>query len=213
MQQSFQTTKLWIASGNKSKLQELKDLSIDVLPRFLDVTSREPKNVIESESTFHGNAELKAKALVKELLNENHESFCVLADDSGLSVDLLHGAPGVRSGRFSTEDSKSNLETLIEKLNSITLDVKKRTGFYFCALYFVEVKNRLITRELASEGIRDGLIGTIPKGNNGYAYDPIFLDPYSLLSYGEISYDEKQKDSHRRRAIENLKSALLESIQ
>ena len=202
---------LWIASGNPAKTKELVGFSREFFPESISVNIREPKDVVENEPTFEGNAKLKAFALVHELINEGHQNFLVLADDSGLCVDLLDGSPGVFSGRYagqSSSNSKSNLEKLLHDLEPITLDVKKRTGRYVCALYVIQVSEGKISKEFAAEGMLHGLISTSPKGVNGYAYDSIFLAPETLLSYGEISYEEKQRDSHRRRAFQKLHSLM-----
>ena len=195
----------WIASGNPSKAKELVDFAAEYFPNaFIKVHSA--KNVIENERTFLGNAKLKALALVDELLSNGHKDFVVLGDDSGLSVDLLDGKPGIYSARYSGADanSKRNLDKLLCDLGKITNDLTARTGKYICALHLIKVNNGKIIGEYSSEGVRDGLIAIAVKGTNGYAYDSIFLDPKTRKSYGELSYGEKQRDSHRRRAFEGL---------
>ena len=199
-------TKLWIASGNAAKARELIDFSKEFFPKMRSIEAREPKDVDENESTFQGNAKLKTYALVQELINEGYKSFTVLGDDSGLCVDILNGKPGVRSGRYSGVNSnpQRNLEKLLRDLNFATQALSERTGKYYCALWMVRVSDGEIKEEFGAEGIREGLIGLNPKGANGYAYDAVFLDPQTLLSYGEVPYAEKQRDSHRRRAFEKL---------
>ena len=96
---TYQSTSLWIASGNVAKAKELIDLSVKYLSQSLSIVARQPKDVVENEPTFQGNAKLKAHALVRELIGEGQNNFAVLADDSGLCVDLLGGNPGVYSGR------------------------------------------------------------------------------------------------------------------
>lgn len=196
---------LWIASGNTAKVRELADFATRLFPK-MHILSREPRNAIESENTFLGNARLKAQALAQELLSEGQIQFSVLGDDSGLSVDLLEGRPGIFSARYSGagSNSRANLEKVLSEVNSLSMDLEERTAQYNCALYFIEVVDGKIRREYASEGNRQGIIGIRPKGPEGYAYDSIFLDPESLLSYGEISYAEKQIDSHRARAFAKL---------
>lgn len=200
-------TPLWIASGNKPKVKELGDFSVKYLNSFTEIIAREPKSAIEDAKTFIENATIKAKALVNELLNEGHLNFSVLADDAGLSVDLLEGKPGVYSGRYSGcgSNSKENLLKVLSEVNALSLDLMKRTAQYHCALCLIRVENGKIVGEHSSEGSRDGLIALTPNGQEGYAYDSIFLDPVSLKSYGEVSYEEKQTDSHRSRAFAQLK--------
>ena len=204
---SSSITRLWIASGNAAKTKELVDFSARFFPEYNELVPREPNGVIENEPTFEGNARLKAHALAGELIAEGHDDFSVLADDSGLCVDILGGRPGIFSGRYSSsgKNSKGNLEKVLEELGAITMNIQQRTGSYHCALILIRVANGQVVEEFESRGERQGLIGLTPKGANGYAYDPVFLDPQTLRSYGEISYEEKQLDSHRQRAFENMK--------
>jgi XTP/dITP diphosphohydrolase len=201
---------LWIASGNASKIKELKDFASRFLPCLSEIRSREPKGVIENEPTFEGNARLKARALTAELLAEGQRNFQVLGDDSGLCVDLLDGRPGVFSARYSAAgaNSRENLEKVLQELSAITLDLERRTGAYRCALSLTQVVDGRMTGEYSSHGERGGLIATASRGENGYAYDSVFLDPQTLRSYGEMSYEEKQIDSHRQRAFENMRRRL-----
>lgn len=205
---------LWIATGNTAKAKELLDLSNNFFSQFHPAISREPKGVIEDEPTFLGNAKIKAHALVRELIAEGYSCFAVLADDSGLCVDILNGSPGVYSGRYSGfgSNSQKNVEKLLSELSKVAPDLTKRRASYHCALYFIEVLDGKISKEFSAEGIREGLIGTEPKGAHGYAYDAVFLDTQTFLSYGEISYEEKQKDSHRSRAFKELQNLLKTSI-
>ena len=127
-------------------------------------------------------------------------------------MDLLDGRPGVFSARYSAAgaNSRENLEKVLLELGAITLDLERRMGAYCCALTLTQVVDGRMSREDSSQGERRGLIATASRGENGYAYDSVFLDPQTLRSYGEVSYEEKQIDSHRQRAFENLRR-LLES--
>lgn len=210
----FRWPTLWIASGNSSKVRELTDFATKFFPEYGSIKSREPNGVVEDEPTFLGNAKLKSSALARELAGEGHDDFAVLGDDSGLSVDLLGGEPGIRSARYSGPEPtpSKNGERLLRNLEKFSTDLKLRTGKYRCALYLLQISNSKITAEYVAEGDRDGLIGLAPRGANGYAYDGVFLDPQTLLSYGEVSYEEKQKDSHRYRAFAKL-SNLAKGVQ
>lgn len=204
---NHQSTPLWIASGNVSKTKELEHIAIMVFPKISVVTAREPHGVIEDEPTFSGNARLKAIALAEELIREGHKNFAVLGDDSGLCVDLLGGAPGVHSARYSSPQPspQKNLEKLLHELGAITPDLEKRTGSYNCALCLIYVVEGEMVEELMAEGELRGIVAASSKGANGYAYDSVFLNPDTLQSYAEISFEEKQRGSHRRRAFEELK--------
>lgn len=201
---------LWIASGNPAKSKELIDFAVRFFPEWFPVIAREPRGVVESEPTYFGNANLKVEALVKELLDEGHKNFAVIGDDSGLSVDLLDGKPGIHSARYAgpNANSQKNLKKLLHELKLVSSEVNRRTGKYHCALSLILVSEGKVKVRLNAEGTRDGLIGLEPKGINGYAYDSVFLDPKTLQSYAEVSYEEKQIDSHRCRAFKNLQSVV-----
>lgn len=199
--------KLWIASGNASKLKELVDFS-NIFFSPLSISNREPKSVVEDQASFVGNAQLKARALVEELLQEGHLTFWVLADDSGISVEALGGRPGVHSGRYASAGSNSfaHVEKLLQELKDV--EYSKRRASYHSALVLIEVSEGKMAKEHLAAGERQGLVALEPKGTKGYAYDSIFLDIETGLSYGEISYAEKQKDSHRQRAFRMLQTSL-----
>lgn len=200
----------WIASGNSHKVQELRYLATRTFPSWPETVSREPKGAEENAASFIGNAEIKAFALAAELLSDGQRNFAVLADDSGLCIDVLGGAPGIISGRYARE-SETNIQKVLRVLGSVTMNKIERGGKYHCALVLVRVVDGRITSQFHGEGIREGFIAIRPRGENGYAYDSIFTDCESGLTYGEVSPKAKHSDSHRARAFQALKSSVHES--
>jgi len=202
---------LWISTGNAGKLKELAALAKTQLPGVGEVYAKEAKDVVESAATFAGNARIKAEALAAQLIAEGERDFFVLADDSGLCVDLLGGAPGVYSARYGGEgaDAEKNLQKLLSELAALSIKLEERSAQYCCALCLIQVKNGNICEDFEALGILPGIIGDRKKGSQGFGYDPIFWQPATLLSYAEISFEEKNKDSHRSRAFENLRAAVL----
>lgn len=184
--------RLVIASGNKGKIKEIKEILggiFEVVPMSeLGFNS----DIEETGSTFFENALIKAKT-VSLALNEN-----VLADDSGLSVDVLNGEPGVYSARYSGEhgNDKSNRDLLLKNLENQTnrkakfissVVLYKKDGSYIDG--YGETLGTILNEEL---------------GENGFGYDCIFLSDDLNKSFGVASAEEKNSVSHRFRAIQDL---------
>ncbi len=179
------------ATGNAGKLEELRrllqPLSITLVPPASLGVSLEPE---ETGATFRENAEIKARAFYAAVGRP------VLADDSGLCVDLLGGAPGVQSARFggpglSDGDRRRRL------LEELAGKEPPRRARFVCvlALMLGEGEVRFY------EGTAEGEILMTERGTGGFGYDPVFLDPESGLSFGELSADQKDAKSHRGRAL------------
>ena len=127
-----------------------------------------------------------------------------IADDSGLCVDALNGRPGILSARFSGEganDKKNN-----DKLLSLLKNKKNRKAHYYCSIVFI--KSFDDPEPIFLEGVWQGEILFSPRGNNGFGYDPIFLDFKTDLSAAELSAELKNKISHRGQALQKLKHKL-----
>ena len=156
--------------------------------------------VEENGKTFEENARIKASAAYKEL------NMPAIADDSGLCVDYLNGAPGIFSARFSGEhgDDEKNNDLLLEKLSGVPME--KRTAYYVCAICCVFPDGR----EITVRGECHGNIGFERDGNEGFGYDPLFL--INGKSFGRYTAAEKDKISHRGNALrafaEELKKIL-----
>ncbi len=192
------------ATGNKGKLREindiLKDLNIPIVSlKDAGITS-EPE---ETGVTFEENAVIKAK-YAADMLKDEDAIF--MADDSGLEVDALGGEPGVYSARYMGEDTPYSIKNknIIDRLDGIEND--KRTARFVCAIAAVLPDGSTI----ATRGTIEGKIGYEERGANGFGYDPIFYLPDMSLSTAELSPDEKNKISHRGKALEAMKNKLKE---
>lgn len=154
---------------------------------------------IETESTFAGNALAKARYFAKLT------AMPVVADDSGLMVAALNGAPGVRTKRFAADNGitrgdvdQANNEVLLEKLQGVPIE--QRGAAYVCAAACVYPDGR----EFVALGTCAGYIGFEPRGTGGFGYDPLFLMPARDLTFAQLSAEEKHRHSHRARAFRAL---------
>ena len=185
--------KLIIASNNAHKLTEMKAI---LAPFFDDVQSMREAEIehetVEDGQTFMENALKKARELAEI------SGCCAIADDSGLCVDALGGAPGIYSARFSGVhgDDKANNRLLLQKLEG----VQDRGAHYTCAIALVWPDGKNVTAE-------DYLYGEIAhdeRGSNGFGYDPLFLLPELGLRTAQLSAEEKNRISHRGKALRQL---------
>ena len=187
-----------LATNNMKKLAEmqriLSPLGINVVTaKMLGVTL---EDVEEDGETFEDNAKLKARAACKEM------NMPAIADDSGLCVDYLNGAPGIFSARFAGEhgnDEKNN-DLLLEKLDGVPLE--KRTAHYVCAICCTFPDGR----EIVVRGECSGVMGFERDGNEGFGYDPLFL--VDGKAFGRYTAEEKDKISHRGNALRLLTKEL-----
>lgn len=184
-------SKVIVASNNKNKIREIKsklvNLGIEVL------SQREAGFDIEVEetgTTFEENSMLKAKAIY-ELAHQP-----VIADDGGLEVDFLDGRPGVYSARFCGPDAtdRDKYMKILEMMKDV--DDEKRTARFRCVISYIDENGE----EHAFEGICNGKIAYEPMGDNDFGYDPIFL--VGDKSFAQISEEEKNKISHRGKAVD-----------
>lgn len=187
-----------LATNNMKKLAEmqriLSPLGINVVTaKMLGITL---EDVEEDGETFEDNAKLKAHAACKET------NMPAIADDSGLCVDYLNGAPGIFSARFAGDhgnDEKNN-DLLLEKLDGVPL--KERTAHYVCAICCTFPDGR----EIVVRGECQGIIGFERDGNEGFGYDPLFL--VDGRAFGRYTAEEKDKISHRGNALRLLTKEL-----
>lgn len=190
-----------IATNNAHKVTEIRDV---FAPLGWECASLKEAGVEsdpeETGATFVDNARIKARAA--------HElSGCaVLADDSGLIVDALDGAPGVYSSRYAGEDGNDakNNALLLENLKDVA--AADRTAHFSCVLVFIDEDGT----ETVAEGRVEGLIGFEERGTEGFGYDPLFLpdDFGNEKTFAELGLAEKQKVSHRARALQALLAQL-----
>ena len=189
---------LLIATSNMGKVREISealrdfDLEIKTLKDYCEINPPE-----ETGKTFFENAYLKAKYYTEKT------GLMCLADDSGLEVDILNGAPGIYSSRFAGENAtdEENNKKLLALLQGIPLE--KRKARFVCVIVVYHPSGKYIK----TEGTWEGLIGFEPKGSHGFGYDPIFLVPeYNYeKTAAELPIEEKSRLSHRGRALEALK--------
>ena len=156
-------------------------------------------DIVEDGSTFEENAVIKASAIAK-LTGE-----LALADDSGLEVDYMDKAPGIYSARFLGEDTDYTVKNnyIIDKLAGVPLE--KRSARFVCAIALAKPDGTAVTRRATIEGY----IGYEIRGENGFGYDPIFMVPEFDKTTAELSIDEKNKISHRAKALRAMKEVLL----
>jgi XTP/dITP diphosphohydrolase len=200
----------FVATGNAGKLREILPMIREHLGSELRAEGRAAREAEETASDFIGNARIKAQALALELLSEGGESFWVLADDSGLEVDALGGAPGVHSARYAGvgAGSEANLRKLLTEVAKLGVAPENCSARYRCALILLVKHPGQPLAEASGLGACEGFIGRDPRGDAGFGYDPVFLIPDRSRTFAELSYEEKNKASHRRRAFEALKKDL-----
>lgn len=193
-------TTLIIATGNAHKAGEFADLLKDsgFKVQSAAVCGGMPE-VDENGATFAANAQLKAEALRGVAPKE----AWVLADDSGLEVDALSGAPGIYSARYAGEGAsdRQNLEKLLDALSTVAKS--QRTARFRCALCLIDSNGRIFHYD----GTCEGRICESPSGTSGFGYDPVFVPSGYEQSFAELGESIKSKLSHRARAVR----ALLES--
>jgi XTP/dITP diphosphohydrolase len=195
--------RLYCATGNAGKLREFQlhsAISIEPLPNF-----RQMPPCIEDGVTFEENAVLKARHYSRWARPPGRwgrSAPLVFADDSGLEVDALGGAPGVCSARFSGPRStgEANNRLLLEKLRG----VPNRSARFVCAIALVEgTRLRGVFR-----GVVEGVILDEPRGAGGFGYDPLFYCPPLGCTFGEAGQDQKFSVSHRGQALRAMLAAL-----
>lgn len=191
---------LVLASGNPGKLRELAAILDDLGYQLSAQSEFNVSEVAETGTTFVENAIIKARHAATET------GFAALADDSGIEVDALDGAPGVYSARFAgTEaDDEANNALLVEKLKSVP---EAERGARYRAV-IVLMRHAADPSPLICEGSWEGVIQLQPSGDGGFGYDPYFYLPEKGCSSAELSAAEKNSLSHRGQALTELKQKL-----
>lgn len=194
---------LVIATNNQDKIKEIKQL-LDELPitiltknDFIDFP-----DVEETGKTLEENALLKAKAIFE------HTGYPALADDTGLEVDALNGAPGVYSSRYAGENVsyEDNYRKLLEDLKDIPDD--KRTARFRTVIAIVWNDDEIDK----VEGVAEGTITKDVSGKEGFGYDPVFYYPESDKRFSEMTVEEKNRISHRGKALQNAVTKIIERL-
>ncbi|MBB1313111.1 XTP/dITP diphosphatase [Aliivibrio sp. SR45-2] len=195
-------SKIVLATGNQGKVREMADILSDF---GFDVVAQSEFNVsdvAETGTTFIENAIIKARHAAKET------GLPAIADDSGLEVDALHGAPGVYSARYSGEGAtdQKNIDKMLAAMDGIPTE--KRTARFHCVLVLMKHEND--PTPLICHGSWEGHITTEQQGENGFGYDPIFWVSEDNCSSAELEPARKKQLSHRGQALKKLFAALKE---
>jgi XTP/dITP diphosphohydrolase len=194
---------LLIASTNLGKFAEiessLKHLPLKIVP--LQSLENFPI-VVEDGATYEENALKKAKTFAE------CSGYLTLADDSGLEVDALNGAPGIYSARYSGEegDDQKNNEKLLNALKEVPED--RRTARFVCVLALCAPQSRKPKKKMVVRESCEGRIAFSPKGQNGFGYDPLFFYAPLGKTFGEIDRGTKATVSHRGKALKKLAQSL-----
>ena len=194
--------RLVIASNNKNKVREIKEILGDRFDAVIPMREAGIELVVvEDADSFMGNARKKAVEAAALLPDD-----AVLADDSGLCVDALGGAPGVYSARYAGEghDDAANRKKLLEALSDVPFS--ERNAHFACAMVLI----RPGCGEINAYGRVDGKILFEERGENGFGYDSLFLYEPENLSFAEIDAERKNAVSHRRNALMLVLAALKE---
>ncbi len=191
---------LVFASNNAHKLAEVRKIWADLPLRIYGLSELGLElNIVEDGQSFKENALIKARAAA------THSVRPALADDSGLEVDALEGAPGIRSARFAGEqaDDKQNNQLLLERLKGVPYE--KRSARFRCVLALVTLGGE----EYCWEGVCEGVIGFEEQGETGFGYDPLFIIPAYQQTLAQLGPAIKNRISHRARALEQAHPFLL----
>ena len=199
--QNKKIKKLLIGTNNKGKLREIEDL----LPKYIKTYSTAEfklKSPKENGKTFMQNSLIKSKYF------SSKSNLVCLADDSGLEIDLLNKEPGIFSARWggANSDFKKAIKKVYRELNKKDKKWKNKKikARFICALSLSFLKKKIV----CVSGTVEGKISNIPKGKNGFGYDPIFIPKKSKKTFGEMKPSQKYKLDHRYKAFMKIKKFL-----
>ena len=200
MKKIFQSSRIAAATDNRHKIVEMssimKSFGIDIIPK--SDTAAAGLEVEETGTTFEENSRIKAEAVMQAA------KMAAIADASGLLVEALDGAPGVYSARFSGEgatDEKNN-QKLLTLMENVPDD--SRQAKFVSVITLACPDGQIIT----ARGECPGRIGRVPEGTNGFGYDPLFIPDGYSVTYAQLPAEEKNKISHRAKALQNLRQKL-----
>lgn len=193
-----------LASGNKGKISELSAMLAPLSYNVVSQSEYSVSDVAETGTTFVENAIIKARHAAKET------GLSAIADDSGLAVEALDGAPGVYSARYSGDEAndKSNITKLLQEMSDIPTD--NRQAKFLCVLVFMRHADD--PTPIICQGEWHGLIADKEYGENGFGYDPVFWVPELNCSSAQLTPEQKNKLSHRGNALALLLSQLQQQV-
>ena len=206
------SVKVIVATKNQGKIREIK--SIFNFDNWEILTMKEEglnPVIVEDGKTFEENSLIKVRTVREEYLKQkpqdyvNYEKVYIFADDSGLEVDALNKEPGVLSARYMGEDTSYHIknQSIIDRLEGVKDE--DRTARFVCSIAAIDMEgNETVVRETM-----EGYIGYKEAGENGFGYDPIFMLPEYGCTSSEISMEEKNKISHRGKALRKMMEVLL----
>ena len=194
--------KIVLATGNKGKLREFKNMCDVEVIAFSEILGK--IDIVEDSDTFKGNALIKARTIYKKLEDEN---AIVISDDSGISVPLLGGAPGIYSARYAGvgASDKENLYKLIDAIKE--LEVKQTPAYYTAAIAIVSKYGEYVVH-----GWMHGNVLNSTRGEKGFGYDPMFVPNGYDKTLGELDDEIKKKISHRGKAL-RLAKPIIKMLQ
>lgn len=192
-----------LASGNAGKLREINALLAELPYRVVPQSQLGVPDAAETGQSFIENAVLKARNAAR------HTGLPAIADDSGLEVDALDGAPGVHSARYAgaVATDTANVAKLLAALRGVPPD--RRTARFQCVVVYV--RNADDPTPLIARGTWEGRIAEAPRGDSGFGYDPVFIVAGMDRTSAELPADEKNALSHRGQALRRLVSGLRKS--
>ena len=197
--------KIIFATGNQNKMREVREImegtGYEIVSMKEAGIESDPE---ETGATFEENVLIKARDVAVKLSDEDKGKVIVLADDSGLEVDYMDKAPGVYSARFMGHETSYDIKNnaILEKLEGVPEE--KRTARFVCAIgaIFPDGKEEVVLKTM------EGKIGHKISGTNGFGYDPIFIPEGYDVTSADISPEEKNKISHRGKALRKMKELL-----
>lgn len=195
--------KIVFATSNEGKMREIREILVDLGMEILSIREAGVQvTIVEDGASFEENAVIKAKAVWKKT------GGIVLADDSGLEIDWLGGEPGIYSARYMGEHTSYEIKNwnLIHRLDGV--EEERRTARFACVIAAVLPDGRVLT----TRGTMEGHIAYEPAGEGGFGYDPILMLPEYGMTSAEITMEEKNKISHRGKALKAMKERLWEEI-
>ena len=193
------TREIVIASKNKGKIREIRQIYAD-LPVAI-VEQQDLPDVVEDGDSFSANARKKAVEIAR------HTGKWALADDSGLEVDALNGAPGIHSARWSGGGDEANNEKLLAELREIPPPA--RTARYRAVVVVASPDGRVVAE---ADGACEGIIGLERRGGGGFGYDPYFVVPQFGKTMAELPAETKHSISHRGQALRRLREPLTRAL-
>ncbi|MBO4280910.1 MAG: RdgB/HAM1 family non-canonical purine NTP pyrophosphatase [Lachnospiraceae bacterium] len=193
--------RLIFATGNQGKMREIREILGDSIPEILSMKEAGIEaDIIEDGKTFEENALIKARAVSKA------GNIMAMADDSGLEVDCMGGAPGIYSARFMGEDTSYDIKNKYIIEQAMKVPYEERTARFVCAIACVLPDGR----EWVVRGTVEGLINDRQAGENGFGYDPLFLLPERGVTTAQLPPEEKNAISHRGRALRAMRDLLIQ---